>query len=88
VNSTFHSNSELLITDIKPDNGTHYKRDELFSAKDIFSEIITTYDEGFWGDYNTIKPSEDLRKALRKYYLENDSLFKINEKEDRVLNKN
>jgi hypothetical protein len=86
VNSIFHSTSELLITDIKPDDGTRYKRDELFSPKDIFTEIVTNYDEGFWGDYNTIKPSEALRKALRKYYLENDSLFKINENEEPILN--
>ncbi|MBW8323728.1 MAG: carboxypeptidase-like regulatory domain-containing protein [Prolixibacteraceae bacterium] len=85
VNSTFHSTSELLITDINPDDGTHYKKNELFSPKDIFTEIITTYDEGFWGNYNTIKPSEDLRKTLRKYYLENDSLFKLNEKEESLF---
>jgi len=85
INSTFHSTSELLITNISPDDGTHYKKNELFSPKDIFTEIITTYDEGFWGNYNTIKPSEDLRKALRKYYLDNDSLFKLNEKEESIF---
>lgn len=85
VNSTFHSTSDLLIADIRPDDGTHFKRDELFNPKDIFTEIITNYDEGFWGNYNTIKPSEDLRNALQKYSLENDTLFNINEKEKRVL---
>ncbi len=80
INSTFHSLSEVLIADIKPDDGTQFKRNELFSSKDIFTEIITTYDEGFWGDYNTIKPSEDLRKALKNYYLQNDSLFNITDK--------
>lgn len=79
INSTFHSVSELLITEFKADNGTHYKKNELFSAKDIFTEIITNYDEDFWGNYNTIKPSEDLRKALRNYSLKNDTLFQINE---------
>jgi hypothetical protein len=88
VNSTFHSISDLLITDIKPDDGTHFKRDELFNPKDIFTEIITNYDEGFWGNYNTIKPSEELRNALQKYSLENDTLFNVNEKENRVLNNN
>jgi len=76
VNSTFHSVSDLLITDFKPDDGTHFKRDEVFNAKDIFTETITKYDDGFWGDYNTIKPSEDLREALEEYYLKNDSLFR------------
>lgn len=75
INSLFHSVSDLLITDFKSDNGTQFKKNELFSPRDIFSEVITTYDEGFWGNYNIIKPTEDLQKALRKYYLSNDSLF-------------
>ena len=84
INSVFHSTCELLITDFKPDDGTHFKRNELFSSKDIFTEIIHNYDEDFWGDYNTIKPSEDLRKALKKYHQENDSLFNTPQKEEPV----
>ncbi|HAH23413.1 MAG TPA: hypothetical protein DCL77_06615 [Prolixibacteraceae bacterium] len=75
INSVFHSTSDLLITDFKPDDGTHFKRNELFNSKDIFTEMINRYDENFWGDYNIIKPSEDLNKALKKYYQENDTLF-------------
>ncbi|MFY9150393.1 MAG: carboxypeptidase-like regulatory domain-containing protein [Prolixibacteraceae bacterium] len=75
INSTFHSVSELQITDSKPDDGTHYKRNDLFSPKDIFTEVITNYDENFWEDYNTIRPTEDLLEAIRNYYLKNDSLF-------------
>lgn len=85
INSIFHSTSELLITDFKSDDGTHFKRNELFSSKDIFTEIISDYDEAFWGDYNTIKPSEALRSALKKYYLENDSLFQPNEKDKNLI---
>ena len=88
INSTFHSTSDLLIADIKPDDGTHFRRDELFNPKDIFTEIITNYDEGFFGNYNTIIPSEDQRNAMQKYSLENDTLFNINEKEQRVLKNN
>lgn len=80
INSNFHSVSELQITDSKPDDGTHYKRNDLFSPKDIFTEVIATYDENFWEDYNTIKPTEDLREALRNYYLKNDSLFNREQK--------
>ncbi|HET6560065.1 MAG TPA: carboxypeptidase-like regulatory domain-containing protein [Prolixibacteraceae bacterium] len=75
INSLFHSISELLVTDFKPDDGTRFKRNELVSSKDIFTEMIPNDDDQFWGDYNIIKPSQDLRKALEKYYLENDSLF-------------
>lgn len=84
VNSTFHSVSDLLITDFKPDDGTHFKRDEVFNAKEIFTETITKYDDGFWGDYNTIKPSKDLTEALQDYYLKNDSLFRINVRERKI----
>jgi len=87
INSTFHSDSELLVTEFKPDDGTHYKKNELFSSKDIFTEVITNYDEGFWGNYNTIKPSEDLRKALNNYNSKNDSLFNINDKNEKIINK-
>lgn len=85
INSTFHSVSELQITDSKPDDGTRYKRDELFSPKDIFTEVMTTYNENFWEDYNTIKPTEDLREALKNYYMTNDSLFNKNQKPENIF---
>ena len=74
-NSIFHSESELLITDFRPDDETHFKKEEMFSSKDIFTKVVTNYDDGFWGDYNIIKPSEDLRKSLLEYSEKNDSLF-------------
>jgi hypothetical protein len=76
VNSTFSCVSDLLITDFKSGEGAHFKRGEVFNSKDIFTETISSYDDGFWGDYNTITPSEELREALQEYYLKNDSLFK------------
>ncbi len=76
VNSVFHSDSELLITDFRPDDGNRFKRDELFNSRDIFTDVVTSYDDGFWGDYNTIKPSEDLRKSLENYTMKSDSLFR------------
>lgn len=80
VNSTFHSASELLITDFKPEEGEKYKRNELINSKDIFTEMITSFDEHFWDDFNIIQPSEDLRNALKNYYQKNDTLFHINRK--------
>jgi hypothetical protein len=80
LNATFHSVSDLLITDFKPDDGTHFKRDEVFNPKDIFTETISNYDEDFWGNYNIIKPSEDLRNALRNYNPKNDSDIENNSK--------
>jgi hypothetical protein len=85
VNSTFHSDSELLITDFKPDDGTHFKKNEVFNSGEIFSKVISDYDEGFWGEYNIIKPSDELQKALQDYYLKNDTLFNINDKEKYLI---
>jgi len=67
INSVFHSVSDLLITNYRETNLRRFKRDESFDSSLIFSEIITSYDEDFWGNYNVIKPSEDLRNALKKH---------------------
>ena len=75
VNSVFRSDSDLLITDFKTDNSTRFKRDETFNSNEIFTETINSYDDGFWGDYNIIQPSEELRKSLQEYSMKNDTLF-------------
>jgi hypothetical protein len=75
VNSVFHSDSELLITDFKPDDGSSFRRNELFSSKDIFTKVVSNYNDGFWGDYNIIIPTEELRKSFQNYTMKSDSLF-------------
>jgi len=75
VNSIFRSESDLLVTDFRPSEGTQFKKEELFNSRDIFTEVVADYDDGFWGDYNIIKPSEELRKSLLDYSEKNDSLF-------------
>lgn len=75
VNSIFRSESDLLVTDFRPNEGTQFKKEELFNSRDIFTEVVADYDDGFWGDYNIIKPSEELRKSLLDYSEKNDSLF-------------
>ncbi|OFX60659.1 MAG: hypothetical protein A2066_08285 [Bacteroidetes bacterium GWB2_41_8] len=87
INSLFQSTSDLLITDLRADDKTQFRRDELFKPKDIFSEIISNYDESFWGDYNTIKPSEELRKALKNFTLESDTLFNGSPKPEVLITK-
>lgn len=75
VNSVFDSDSDLLITYFEPDNGQRLKRDNAFTSKDIFADIVTRYDEGYWGDYNIIKPSEEMKKTFENYRMKSDSLF-------------
>lgn len=65
INAYYTSNSDLLITDYRPSEIKRFRNSEIFHADDIFTETIVTYDESFWGQYNIIKPSDDLSKALR-----------------------
>ena len=64
INSEFHSVSELLVTDIEPTELKRFRRDDSFSQRDIFVEMIGSYDPEFWGNFNIIKPDEDLRNAI------------------------
>lgn len=65
LNSEFHSVSDLLITDIQPTELKRFTRDESFTRRDVFVEMIDEYDEKYWENYNIIKPNEDLRKAFK-----------------------
>jgi hypothetical protein len=38
----------------------------IFHEKDIFSEKMDTYDKEFWGNYNVIKPDDDLSQAVKE----------------------
>ncbi|MBW6535578.1 MAG: carboxypeptidase-like regulatory domain-containing protein [Mariniphaga sp.] len=66
INSEFHSISELLVTDIQSTELKRFGRDESFGQRDIFVEMIGSYDPEFWENYNIIKPDEDLRNAVQK----------------------
>lgn len=72
INSEFHSVSELLITDLQPTELKRFQRKELITQRDIFVEMIDDYDPEFWGNYNIIKPDEDLRNAIPELISEND----------------
>ena len=66
LNSEFHSVSDLLITDIKPSELRRFPSDERFGRHDVFVENLGDFDEKFWGNYNIIRPDEDLRKAFKE----------------------
>ena len=63
----------LLILDLAKE--PNFKKEELFNSRDIFTEVVADYDDGFLCDYNIIKPAEELRKSLLDYSEKNDSLF-------------
>ncbi|WP_321347882.1 STN and carboxypeptidase regulatory-like domain-containing protein [uncultured Draconibacterium sp.] len=66
LNSTFHSISDLLITNIEPTDLKRFNKDERFNRNDIFVEVLGTYDQKFWENYNIIKPNESLRNAFKE----------------------
>lgn len=59
--------TDLLVTQQYPfPRKARFGPEGLFHEKDIFSEKIGTYDKEFWGNYNVIKPDEDLSKAIKE----------------------
>ena len=66
INSVFHSVSDLLITNHEKTNLRRFLRDDMFVSTDIFTEMIIDYDKEFWGNFNVIKPNEDLREAIHE----------------------
>ncbi len=69
INSLFQSTSELLITDLEQSQIRRFPRNQAFLITDIFTETIDEYDDEFWGNYNIIKPGENLVKALKNFRL-------------------
>jgi len=69
INSEYHSVSDLLITDIYDTELRKFERDESFTQRDIFVEMINNYDPDFWENYNIIKPDEDLQNAFKSTVL-------------------
>ena len=63
----YRSVSDILVTQQYPfPSHVRFGPEGLFRADDIFADISGPYDPEFWGNYNVIKPDDDLGKALRK----------------------
>ncbi|NJK94827.1 MAG: hypothetical protein HC905_07845, partial [Bacteroidales bacterium] len=65
-NSTYHSVSELVITDSDSTNITRFKSSELVRPNHIFAEVSDSYDDSFWGKFNFIQPEVSLEEAYGK----------------------
>lgn len=63
----FYSVAELLVTNIEKGDFQHFSRKESFKSNEIFTEKIVSYDKLFWENYNTIRPEEELEKALKNF---------------------
>lgn len=75
IKTEYRSVSDILVTQQYTfPRKARFGPDGLFRADDIFADIIGQYDPEFWGNYNVIKPDEDLSKALREIKIEEKNL--------------
>lgn len=65
-NSTFHSVSELVITDSDTTSMTRFRNADLVKPNHILAEVSDSYDESFWGKFNFIQPEVTLEEAYGK----------------------
>ena len=56
---------EMAVTDIRTGNITRFDRDEIAPIHSVFSKTITTYDPGFWGNFDFLKPEDNLLQELK-----------------------
>ena len=65
--SKYTTMSEIAITDRKDDNVKKFSRKEILSPRDVFVEKVSYFAKnGFWGEYNYIKPEESIESAIKK----------------------
>ncbi len=58
---------EMAVTDRNKDNIIKFSNKESAKLNDIFADQVLDFkDNGFWGDYNTIKPDESIEIAIEK----------------------
>ena len=77
IKTDYRSVSDILVTQQYTfPHRARFGPAGLFRADDVFSDIIGPYDHNFWGDYNVIKPEDDLGKALRENVIQEKDLNK------------
>ena len=59
--------SEMVVTDNEIEDAVSISRKNAFNINNSLSDkVMNFYDEGFWGNYNIIEPSESLESAVSK----------------------
>jgi hypothetical protein len=64
-NTSFDVFFEMAVTDINQENVIRFDRDELAPIHSIFSKTISSYDPAFWGNFDFLKPEDNLLQSLR-----------------------
>jgi len=55
---------EMAITSASTQNAVRFDRDEIIPVQTVFSKTINAYDREFWGNFDFLKPEDDLIKKL------------------------
>jgi len=65
--STYTISFEMVVTDRDTANVEKFKQRETVSISDVLADKVDYFaDENFWGDYNIIKPDENIETAIKK----------------------
>ena len=63
--SPYHVEAEMVVTDMKSDDGQRITAREAFRNNTSFFDKVEMFDDpDFWADYNIIEPSESLEHAI------------------------
>ncbi len=60
---------EMAVTSASTENVTRFERDEIIPLESVFSRTISGYDPEYWGNFDFLRPEEDLLKALSRVTL-------------------
>ncbi|MBL7111314.1 MAG: carboxypeptidase-like regulatory domain-containing protein [Bacteroidales bacterium] len=65
--STYTAMTEMAVTDIDKENLNRFKMKESSRYSDVLTEQVTQFeDPDYWGEYNIIKPDENIEAAIDK----------------------
>jgi len=65
-NSSYDIFFEMAVTSASTENVTRFERDETIPLESVFSRTINGYDPEYWGDFDFLRPEDDLINALSK----------------------
>ena len=69
--SLFSSNEHVWFEMANCETNTsgvkRFANEEIVSNKNFLSEVSYSYDEAFWGNFNTLLPEKSLKELIRKY---------------------
>jgi len=68
-NSSYDIFFEMAVTSARTENVIRFERDEIIPLESVFSRTITRYDAEYWGNFDFLKPEDDLLKAISKVTL-------------------